>query len=82
MLHLIPTLESLVITFLPDEDSWARPFTYRDELSRYHLLQWDILEGLACNPNPLPALQTLQIDNWFAYTNELYDAAPFERIIS
>jgi hypothetical protein len=82
MLHLIPALESLIFTFLPDDDSWIRPFRDDDDLTRYHLLQWDVLEGLACCPNPLPALQSLQIDSWFACTNELYDAAPFKRIIS
>ena len=58
------------------------PFTYDDELTRCQFLQWDIFEGLACNPNPLPALQKLQIDNWFAYPDEVYDAAPFERIVA
>jgi hypothetical protein len=82
MLHLIPALESLVISFWADEGVWMGPFTYHDDLTRYHFLQWDVLEGLACNPNPLPALRSLQIDNWFAYPNELYDAAPFKRIVS
>jgi hypothetical protein len=82
MLHLIPALESLVFTFLPDDDSWVKPFTHDEELTRNQLLQWDVLEGLASNPNPLPALQSLRIDNWFTCTNELYDAAPFQRIVS
>ena len=82
MLHLIPALESLVISFSPGEGAWMNLFTYHDDLTQYHFLQWDVLEGLACNPNPLPALQSLQIDNWLAYPNELYDTAPFERVVS
>ena len=83
MLHLIPALESLVITFFPDEDaSWKDPFTYNDDLTRYHFFQWDVLGALACNPNPLPALQSLQIDNLFAYPDELYAAGPFQRIVA
>ncbi|KAH9029511.1 hypothetical protein EDB85DRAFT_1522656 [Lactarius pseudohatsudake] len=83
MLHLIPSLESLTITFFPDEDaSWKNPFSYNDDLTRYHFFQWDLLGGLACNPNPLPALQSLQIDNWFAYPDDLYAAAPFQRIVA
>ena len=74
-LHLIPTLESLVIVF-PDEEYWMTPSTYNHQVGRYQLLQWDVLEGLACNPNLLPALQSLKIENWLVCTNELYDAAP------
>ncbi|KAH9011505.1 hypothetical protein EDB85DRAFT_2159853 [Lactarius pseudohatsudake] len=82
MLHLIPALESLVFTFLPDEESWMKPLTYDNKLSRHQLLQLHILEGLACNPNPLPALQSLQIDDWFAYPDECYAAAPFRWIVT
>ena len=55
LLHLIPTLESLIIVF-PDEGYWMTPSTYNLQVERYQLLQWDVLEGLACNPNLLPAL--------------------------
>ncbi|KAH8979557.1 hypothetical protein EDB86DRAFT_3088763 [Lactarius hatsudake] len=82
MLHLIPALESLVFTFLPDEESWMKPLTYDNKLSRCQLLQLHVLEGLACNPNPLPALHSLQIDDWFAYPNEYYATAPFQRIVA
>ncbi|KAI9447550.1 hypothetical protein H4582DRAFT_8890 [Lactarius indigo] len=83
MLHLTPYLESLVIEFYPDEDAYYKdPFTYGCCPTRYHLLQWDVLEGLAYNPHPLPALQSLQIDNLFAHPNDLYAAAPFQRIIA
>ncbi|KAH9009539.1 hypothetical protein EDB85DRAFT_2244299, partial [Lactarius pseudohatsudake] len=61
----------------PDEESWMKPLTYDNKLSRCQLLQLHILEGLACNPNPLPALRSLQIDDWFAYPDECYAAAPF-----
>ncbi|KAH8987028.1 hypothetical protein EDB92DRAFT_1204980 [Lactarius akahatsu] len=81
-LHLIPALESLVFTFLPDEESWMKPLTYDNKLSRYQLLHLHVLEGLACNPNPLPALRSLQIDDWFAYPDECYAAAPFQRIVA
>jgi hypothetical protein len=54
MLHLTPSLESLVITFCPDEDAEHSPL-YQSDLSRYQLLQFDIFEGLARNPNLLPA---------------------------
>ncbi|KAH9056372.1 hypothetical protein EDB87DRAFT_1687590 [Lactarius vividus] len=37
-LHLIPTLESLIFTFLHDEESWMKPLTYYSQLSRYQLL--------------------------------------------
>ncbi|KAH9011964.1 hypothetical protein EDB83DRAFT_2680617 [Lactarius deliciosus] len=53
-----------------------------DNPMQYHSLQWDVLGGLACNPNPLPALRSLQIDNWFASPNDLYAAAPFQRMIA
>lgn len=82
MLHLIPALESLVIEFFTDGDAWMQPFSYADDLTRYHRLQWEVLDGLARNPSPLPALRSLQIDNWFAYPNELYYAAPFERMLA
>ncbi|KAH8978149.1 hypothetical protein EDB92DRAFT_1911942 [Lactarius akahatsu] len=84
MLHLIPSLESL-ITFFPDEDASLKdPFSYNDDPTRYHFFQRDLLGGLACNPNPLPALRSLQIqvDNWFAYPDDLYVAAPFQRIVA
>ena len=84
MLHLIPTLESLVFKFFPDEDAWVNPNTWPDNLiyGQYYPFQWDVLKGLVCNPNPLPALQSLQIDSWYAYPKEMYHKAPFERIVS
>ncbi|KAH9056369.1 hypothetical protein EDB87DRAFT_1637500, partial [Lactarius vividus] len=83
MLHLIPFWNPSSSQFFPDEDaSWKDPFSYSDELTRDHLFQWDILEGLACKPNPLPALLSLQIDNLFAYPDDLYAAAPFQRIVT
>ncbi|KAH9030890.1 hypothetical protein EDB85DRAFT_2290300 [Lactarius pseudohatsudake] len=83
MLHLIPSLETLVITFFPYEDpSWNNTFSDNDGPTQYHSLQWDVLGGLACNPNPLPALRSLQIDNWFAFHDDLYAAAPFQRMIA
>jgi hypothetical protein len=82
MLHLIPSLEFLAITFFPDEDAPLSPFTYDDELSRYQRLQFDIFEGLVCNPNPLPALQSLHINAWFALRDDLYAEAPFNRIVA
>ncbi|KAH9029518.1 hypothetical protein EDB85DRAFT_1523512 [Lactarius pseudohatsudake] len=82
MLHLIPALESLVFTFLPDEESWMKPLTHDTKLSPYQLLQLHVLEGLAYNPNPLPALRSLQIDDWFAYPDECYAAAPFQRMVA
>jgi hypothetical protein len=84
MLHLVPTLESLVFEFLPEENTWTRigSFTYDDCPSRHQLLQLDVLEGLACNPNPLPELQSLHINSWFAFCHELYAAAPFERMLA
>ncbi|KAH9010013.1 hypothetical protein EDB84DRAFT_1545321 [Lactarius hengduanensis] len=82
MLHLIPALESLVFTFLPDEESWMKPLTHDTKLSPYQLLQLHVLEGLAYNPNPLPALRSLQIDDWFAYPDECYAAAPFQQIVA
>ncbi|KAH9071419.1 hypothetical protein EDB83DRAFT_2574466 [Lactarius deliciosus] len=82
MLHLIPALESLVFTFLPNEESWLKPITDDTELSPYQLLQLHVLEGLACNPNPLPALRSLQINDWFAYPDECYAAASFQRIVA
>ena len=82
MLHRIPFLESLVITFFPDEDAWITPFTYLSEMSQYQLLQFDVFEGLASNPNPLPALQSLHINAWFAMPDDLYSKAPFKRIIA
>ncbi|KAH9071376.1 hypothetical protein EDB83DRAFT_2517181 [Lactarius deliciosus] len=82
MLHLIPALESLVFTFRPDEDSWMKPLTHDTKLSPYQLLQLRVLEGLACNPNPFPALRSLQINDWFAYPNECYAAAPFQGIVA
>ncbi|KAH9159905.1 hypothetical protein EDB89DRAFT_2043923 [Lactarius sanguifluus] len=82
MLHLIPALESIVFTFLPHEESWMNTLTYDNKLSRYQLLRLHVLEGLACNPNPLPALRSLQIDDWFAYPDECYAAAPFQRIVA
>ncbi|KAH9071429.1 hypothetical protein EDB83DRAFT_248981 [Lactarius deliciosus] len=82
MLHLIPSLETLVITFFPYEDpSWKNTFSDSDPM-QYHSLQWDVLGGLACNPNPLPALRSLQIDNWFASPDDLYAAAPFQRMVA
>lgn len=82
MLHLIPSLESLVITFhYPDEDTVFRHSPYQSGLPRYQLLQFDVFEGLARNPNLLPALQSLQIFAWSALTDDLYDEAPFERIV-
>jgi hypothetical protein len=80
MLHLIPSLESLLITFFPDEDTPA--FTYHDELSWYHCLQFDVFEGLVYNPNPLPALRSLHINAWFALNDDLYAKAPFKRIVA
>ncbi|KAH9031402.1 hypothetical protein EDB83DRAFT_1843235 [Lactarius deliciosus] len=82
MLHLIPALESLVFIFRPDEDSWMKPLTHDTKLSPYQLLQLRVLEGLACNPNPLPALRSLQINDWFAYPDECYAAAPFQGIVA
>ncbi|KAH9161292.1 hypothetical protein EDB89DRAFT_2080743 [Lactarius sanguifluus] len=82
MHHLILALESIVFIFLPDEDSWMKPFTHDTKLSPYQLLQLHVLEGLACNPNPLPALRSLQIDDWFAYPNKCYSAAPFQRMVA
>ncbi|KAH8993861.1 hypothetical protein EDB86DRAFT_1315852 [Lactarius hatsudake] len=83
MLHLIPSLETLVITLFPYEDpSLTNTSSDNDDPTQYHSLQWDVLRGLACNPNPLPALRSLQIDNWFASPNDLYAAAPFQRMVA
>ncbi|KAH9031410.1 hypothetical protein EDB83DRAFT_2525785 [Lactarius deliciosus] len=83
MLHLIPSLETLVITLFPYEDpSLTNTSSDNDNPMQYHSLQWDVLRGLACNPNPLPALRSLQIDNWFASPNDLYAAAPFRRMVA
>ncbi|KAH9021497.1 hypothetical protein EDB85DRAFT_2293481 [Lactarius pseudohatsudake] len=83
MLHLIPSLETLVITFFPYEDpSLRNTFSDNDDPTQYHSLQWDVFGGLACNPNPLPALRSLQIDNWFASPDDLYAAAPFQRLVA
>jgi len=49
MLDLIPALESLVFTFLPDKDSLMNPITYNGDPTRCQLLQLNVLEGLACN---------------------------------
>ncbi|KAH9056383.1 hypothetical protein EDB87DRAFT_1687600 [Lactarius vividus] len=60
MLHLIPSLESLVIVFLLDEDSpWNGSFSYRDSLTA-----------------------SLQIDDLFAYFDNLCAPAPFQRIVA
>ena len=56
MLHLLPSLESLVITFLTDDDA-----PYLSESLESELLQSAVLGGLACNPNPLSALHSLHI---------------------
>lgn len=82
MLHPIPSLESLVITFTPGEDGWLRPFTSQQKSWRYRLLQFDVSEGLACNPNPLPALQSLHINAWFPFYDYLYSHTPFEQIVA
>ena len=83
MLHLIPSLESLVTTFVPDEDAWLGPIASRlYESPQYQILQFDVFEGMACNPNPLPALQSLHINAWFAFYDYMYSKAPFERIVA
>ncbi|KAH9175823.1 hypothetical protein EDB89DRAFT_1944717, partial [Lactarius sanguifluus] len=82
MLHLIPDLQSIIFTFLPDKDSLTNSFVYGVNLSRYQLLQLNVLEGLAYNPNPLPTLQSLHIHSWFAFRQELYATAPFQAIVA
>ncbi|KAH9160527.1 hypothetical protein EDB89DRAFT_1978538 [Lactarius sanguifluus] len=82
MLHLIPDLQSITLAFLPDKCSLTNPFAYGVNLSRYQLLQLNILEGLAYNPNPLPTLQSLHIHSWFAFRHELYATAPFQAIVA
>ncbi|KAF8269067.1 hypothetical protein EI94DRAFT_1726154 [Lactarius quietus] len=84
MLHLTLSLESLIITFTLDETTLVWPFTYQEarEPHQFALLQLDLFEKLAHNPNPLPALQSLHITSWFAYLHDLYDEAPFKRIVA
>ncbi|KAH9011950.1 hypothetical protein EDB83DRAFT_347923 [Lactarius deliciosus] len=83
MLHLIPSLETLVISFFFYEDpSLNNTSSENDDPTQYHSLQWNVLGGLAYNPNPLLALRSLQIDNWFASPDNLYAAAPFQRMIA
>ena len=74
-----------MITFLPEDEYDARPtqFIYRhDRFVRDQVLQSDVLEELACNPNPLLALQSLDINTWFALHYGLYHAAPFKQIVA
>jgi hypothetical protein len=81
MLHLIPSLESLVITFYPEDHAGLRQALYQSNLSRYRLFHFEVFEGLARNPNLLPALHSLHINAWPALTDDLYDQDPFERIV-
>jgi hypothetical protein len=81
MLHLIPSLESLMIMFHSDDDPWLGRSPYQGNLSQYQLLQLDVFQGLAQNPNLLPALQSLHIGAWSALTDDLYDEAPFKKIV-
>ena len=74
-----------MITFLPEDEYDTRPtqFIYQhDRFVRDQVLQSDVLEELACNPNPLPALQSLDINTWFALHYSLYRAAPFKWIVA
>ncbi|KAH9018610.1 hypothetical protein EDB84DRAFT_1442353 [Lactarius hengduanensis] len=82
MLHLIPDLQSITFTFLPDKDSLKNPFADGVNLSRYQVLQLNVLEGLAYNPHPLPKLQSLHINSWFGFRHELYATAPFKAIVA
>jgi hypothetical protein len=82
MLHLIPTLGSIIITFLPGNNAQMNPVKYNDTLLRHQLFQLAVLEGLVYNPNPLPALQSLHINSWFVFCHELYSAAPFKQIVA
>lgn len=71
----------MITFYYPDEDTVFRHSPYQNGLPRYQLLQFDVLEGLARNSNLLPALQSLQISAWSALTDDLYDEAPFKRIV-
>ncbi|KAI0265877.1 hypothetical protein BC834DRAFT_876767 [Gloeopeniophorella convolvens] len=82
MLHQAPALRSLTLSFnapgveeMSFDDSVGRP-------SRFLSLQWDILSALAHNPNPLPALEALAINNWLPFMHDLYDAAPFAALVA
>ncbi len=73
LLLLPPFLFWAFILFYFIYNNFCHKHRYRATL--HHFLQRDVLEGLACNPHPLPVLQSLQIGNWFAYPFQLYQAA-------
>lgn len=51
-------------------------------LSQCFLLQREVLGAMAQNPNRLPALQSLTINNWLAVPDTLYAETPFARIVA
>ncbi|KAH9983062.1 hypothetical protein BJV74DRAFT_54545 [Russula compacta] len=80
-LHRAPSLHSLTLSFNPK--IWEMyPIVDARALSQCLLFQREVLSAMAQNPNRLPALQSLTINNWLAVPDTLYAETPFAALQS
>lgn len=80
-LHQAPKLKSLAFLF----DSWFledSPWQDDHPPSENLRMQWKILQAIADNPEPLPALVSLKFEHLLSFKHELYASPHFAALLS